>query len=155
MLDISYFACVGVLAMGLSAAAFIEAIAAARRREEELLVDLQGRCPVTGLSRDAIERRGGSFDYWVGAKHNALHYIFLVLHLRAKAARGEPFSSLEATIARTVAKSEHDAWERERSPRRRWYHEAVSACTAASRTLDRVLMSLNDGATGGGRSTAS
>ena len=41
VLDISYFACVGVLAMGLSAAAFIEAIAAARRREEELLVDLQ------------------------------------------------------------------------------------------------------------------
>ena len=29
-----------------------------------------------------------------------MHYIFLALHLRDKAARGEPFSSLEATVAR-------------------------------------------------------
>ena len=67
---------------------------------EGMAADERSRNALRRSAIRLIERRGGSFDYWVGAKHNALHYIFLVLHLRAKAARGEPFSSLEATIAR-------------------------------------------------------
>ena len=102
-IDLSCYLTVGILAFGAMVAVLVEAVGAARRREEIAQVELLNVCAICGRRRDDDAEGSEEFDRRSAEEHRPVNYVLYLLYLRAKRQMNEPLSALEEGVSRQAA----------------------------------------------------
>lgn len=99
LLDVSCYLSVGVLTLGALLATMLEAFDTSRKAAAGATFELDARCAVSGLTREAAATRGERS----AQRYEPYAYVLYLLHLRGKRQAGEALTALEASVERRAA----------------------------------------------------